>query len=242
MFIKREKAAKTAIAREVFLDGGPELQARNANAKGEISMKKQLFSIVAAVAMCSAVALGQGGPSPVAMQQSGFMGGPGAAMMRGGGGRQFIEMRTRGPMGGGPMLWHRGHRMGPWWMNPEVAHKIGLSSEQKQQLEKISQDGLLRMIDLRANLEKQQVILRPMMQTYHPNEAEVLAQVEKVSMARTALEKARIQTMLASRNVLTEEQWTKLKDMRMPFRHTFMRRRGPMHHPMMPQKPMPPSK
>jgi Spy/CpxP family protein refolding chaperone len=135
-------------------------------------------------------------------------------------------------MGGGPMMWFHGRGMGQWWRNPEVAERIGLNDQQKQQLEKISQDSRLKMIDLRANLEKQQVILGPMLQTYHPEEAAVLAQVEKVSQARAAVEKQRVQTMLACRSVLTEEQWNKLRSSRMEVRRTFVRRgfRGPMRN------------
>ncbi len=128
--------------------------------------------------------------------------------------------------------------MGPWWMNPEMAQKIGLTDQQKQQLEKINQDGQLKMIDLRADLEKQEVLLAPMMRAYHPDEAQVLAQLDKVSQARAALEKARVQTMLARRNVLTEEQWKTLRTTRMGFHRTF----GPrgFHRPGGPRMPAQP--
>lgn len=139
--------------------------------------------------------------------------------------REMVIRRERGPN-----VFFRAWGMGAWWMNPEAAEMIGLSDQQKQQLEKIHQDGRLKMIDLRADLEKQEVILGPMLKTYHPDEAQVLAQVEKVSQARAALEKARVQTMLASRNVLTEEQWKKLQDSRMGFQRRIGPRRG-FHHP-----------
>ncbi len=128
---------------------------------------------------------------------------------------------------------------GEWWRNPEIAGKIGLSDQQKQQLEKISLDGRLKMIDLRADLEKQHVILGPMLRAFHPDEAQVLAQIEKVSQAQAALEKERVQTMLDSRNVLTEEQWNKLKNVRMEFH----RGRGGRNfrRPMRPQTPAPPA-
>jgi Spy/CpxP family protein refolding chaperone len=163
-------------------------------------------------------------------------GGPGGPMQERGG--RVFEMRVRGPMGAGPRMWFHRWGMGQWWRNPEIAEKIGLSDQQKQQLEKISQDSRLKMIDLRADLEKQEVILGPMLQTYHPDEAQVLAQVEKVSQARAALEKARVQTMLASRSVLTEEQWNKLKDTRPAFHQNFRRRSLP--RPMRPQTPATP--
>ena len=202
-------------------------------------MVKKLVSIAAVLALFGAVALAQDPPAGGPMNgpdTAAVQGGPGGPMR----GRTF-EMRARGPMGSGPMMRsHRG-RMGSWWRNPEVAEKIGLSDQQKQQLEKISQASRLKMIDLRADLEKQQVMLGPMLKTYHPDEAQVLSQVDQVSQARAALEKARVQAMLAGRNVLTEEQWNKLKESRMEFHRGF--RRGGFQRHMGPRMPAtPPSK
>ena len=218
-------------------------------------MVKKLLSIAAVIALFTSIAMGQEqseevvvqGPDTAAAQQgpqAGHMGGPGNVWWHGGPGGGLMQGRTynirvRGPMGGGPMMWFHGRGMGQWWRNPEVAEQIGLSDQQKQQLEKITQDSRLKMIDLRANLEKQQVILEPMLQTYHPDEVAVLAQVDRVSQARAAVEKQRVQTMLATRSVLTEEQWNKLKSSRMEVRRTFVRRgfRGPARQapPVAPQ-------
>ncbi len=197
-------------------------------------MLKRLLSIVAVLALFSTVALAQDPPAggtmdgpDTAVVQGGPAEGPGAVMMRGGPGGmmrgQTFEMRTRGPMGPGRMMWGHHGRMGSWWRNPEVAERIGLSGQQKEQLEKISQDSRLKMIDLRADLEKQQVIMEPMLESYHPDEAQVLEQVDKLSRARAAVEKERIQTMLATRSVLTEDQWNKLKESRMGFHRGFQR-------------------
>lgn len=207
-------------------------------------MVKRLFNIALAVALFSGVALAQErseevvveGPDTVAAEAgpaAGPMQGPDTMMLKQGPddpaapGPRVFNMRVRGPMGPGGMMWFRGRRMGEWWTSPRVAEELGLSDQQKQQLEKISQDGRLKMIDLRADLEKQEVVLGPMLRTFHPDEAQVLAQVGKVSQARAALEKERIQTMLESRGVLTEEQWKKLEDTQAEFHHTFRRRSLP---------------
>jgi Spy/CpxP family protein refolding chaperone len=172
----------------------------------------------------------QGPPGPPAWRGplGGRPGGPGTS-----------NIRVRGRMRAGPRM--RFHRWGAgeWWMNPEIAEKIGLSDQQIQQLEKVSLDGRLKMIDLRADLEKQHVILEPMLRAFRPNEAQVLAQIEKVSQAQAALEKQRVQTMLDSRDVLTQEQWNKLKNMRMEFRPGFGRRN--FRRPMRPRTPAAPA-
>lgn len=202
-------------------------------------MMKRLWSVAAVLVLFGTVALAQDPPAPGPVE------GPGAVTMQGGPGGlmrgRTFEMRTRGPMGpGNGMGFHRGG-MGSWWRNPRVAEEIGLNDQQKQQLEEISQASRLKSIDLRADLEKQQVMLGPMLQTYHPDEAGVLAQVDKVSQARAALEKERVQTMLATRNVLTEEQWNKLKDTRMGFHRSF-RRQGFSRSMRRGTPPAPPSK
>jgi Spy/CpxP family protein refolding chaperone len=223
--------------------------------KGEVEMVKRLLNIALVVALFSTIAMAQErseevvveGPDTVAAEA-----GPAASPMQGpdgmmlqessdgpaGPGNRVVTMRARGPMGPGNVMWFHRRGMGEWWSNPEVAERIGLSDQQKQQLEKISLDSRLKMIDLRADLEKQQVILGPLLQTYHPDEAQVLGQVEKVSQARAAVEKERVQTMLASRGVLTEDQWNKLKNSRPGFHQNF-RRRGPQR-PMRPRTPAPP--
>lgn len=217
---------------------------------------KQLFNIALVVALFGAVAMAQErskevvveGPDTAAVQAgiaAGPMQGPDTMMpqeipddppvLR----ERVFNLRARGPFGPGPMMWFHGRGMGEWWRDPEVVEKIGLSDQQKQQLEKISLDSRLKMIDLRADLEKQEVILGPMLEAYHPNEAQVLAQVEKVSQARGEVEKQRVQTMLASRGVLTEEQWSKLKDARSESHQNIRRRSHP--RPTRPATPATPA-
>jgi len=207
-------------------------------------MVKRLFNIALVVALFSSIAMAQErseevvveGPDTVAAEA-----GPAAGPVQGpdstvvpespddasAAGQRVFNLRVRSPMGPGPMMWFRGRGMEEWWTSPRVAEELGLNDQQKQQLEKISQDGRLKMIDLRADLEKQEVILGPLLRTFHPDEAQVLAQVDKVSQARAALEKQRVQTMLASRGVLTDEQWKKLEDSRPRFHESFRRHPRP---------------
>jgi Spy/CpxP family protein refolding chaperone len=179
---------------------------------------KTLLSSVGMVVMFCGLAMGQEGP--VVIGQAGP-------------GRMFIERGRTESMPlppGGDMFYFRartnlGGPMDEWWKNPELAQKVGLSDEQTQQLDKISYESQLKMIDLRATIEKEELTLGQQLRADHPNEDEVLGQVDKVSQARAAVERARVQTMLATRNVLTPDQWKKLKAARMDFhRGVFMRR------------------
>jgi Spy/CpxP family protein refolding chaperone len=91
--------------------------------------------------------------------------------------------------------------------------KIGVTDEQIRKIEKIFQDHRLDLIDLHAALEKQEAILEPLVEADQPDEAQVVAQIDKVAQARANLEKSNAQMLLAIRRVLTVDQWKKLRDL-----------------------------
>ena len=123
-----------------------------------------------------------------------------------------------GPAMEGPVV--RSRRMvyrvtgpGKWWKDSALMKKVGVSDEQVQRIEKIFQDHRLQLIDLHAALEKQEVILEPMVEADQPDEAQVIAQIDKVAQARANLEKSNALMLLAIRRVLTVDQWKKLRDL-----------------------------
>lgn len=133
-----------------------------------------------------------------------------------------------GPMGfGGPgpgMHRFRDHRFGEWWNSPRLAQNLGITAAQKKTMDSIYEQHKLKLIDLNAGLEKQQVLLQPMIAADHPDRAKTLAQIDAVVNARAALEKENADMLFAIREVLTPEQWQKLKSIR---RHRMeMRHRG----------------
>jgi Spy/CpxP family protein refolding chaperone len=91
----------------------------------------------------------------------------------------------------------------------------------------------LKLIDLNANLEKQEVMFRPMIEADQPDETKILAQIDAVAQARADLEKADARMLFDLRKALTPEQWQKLKATRMEHRDRMRddRRdqRGPGH-------------
>jgi Spy/CpxP family protein refolding chaperone len=108
-----------------------------------------------------------------------------------------------GPMGMGPM--------GKWWKNSQMVQKLGLNDAQVQQIEKIFQDHRLQLIDLQANLQKQEAILQPLVEADRPDESQVSTQIDKVAQARANLEKSHALMLLAIRKVLTVDQWKTLE-------------------------------
>ena len=149
-----------------------------------------------AVLLLTGVAFAQGQPGPQ---------GPPRARHEGGAG--MMRMREPG-MGMG-----MGLPGGKFWTNTDLAQKIGLTTAQTQQMEKIFQDSRLQLIDKVAAVQKAEVQLEPMLQADRPDENAVLAQIDKIAQARADLEKTNARMMLGIRQVMSADQWSKLKSL-----------------------------
>jgi Spy/CpxP family protein refolding chaperone len=132
---------------------------------------------------------------------------------------------------------------GRWWDNPHVAEKLGLTADQQKKMNQIFQNHKLKLIDLHANLHKQEAILGPLIGADNPNESQILAQIDVVAQARANLEKEFARMLLGIRRQLTPEQWQKLKVM---YHERMERMKHRWHHhgaegPHGPMPPPPPS-
>lgn len=128
--------------------------------------------------------------------------------------------------GGGPgagMGEHRGpveHRFGPlgaqgnWWNNPRMVERLKLTDDQRKAMDGIMLEHREKLIDLRANLEKAELGMQPLMGADTPNDAAIVAQIDKVVAARGELERANARFLLAIRDKLTLDQWKQIKDFR----------------------------
>jgi len=99
---------------------------------------------------------------------------------------------------------------GMWWKIPAVVQRLSLTAEQTKKMDGIFEQSRLQLIDLKANLEKQNALLEPLLSANPPDTVKALAQIDKVATARAELEKADARMLLGIRGVLTPEQWTKL--------------------------------
>src|SRR5260370_31065022 len=77
-------------------------------------------------------------------------------------------------------------------------------------MDDIFEQSRLQRIDVKADLERQELILEPMLDANPPDTNKVLAQIDHVAQARAELEKANARMLLSIRSVLTSDQWTKL--------------------------------
>jgi Spy/CpxP family protein refolding chaperone len=166
-------------------------------------MKKHVAQILVILLVLACTAAAQGGPG------SGMGSGPqmGAAPcpMMGSGGNPGMR---HGMMNhGGPGM----AMAGKWWKNSELVKKLGLNDSQVQQIEKNFQDHRMQLIDLVAALSKQEAILQPLVDAERPDEAKVIAQIDRVAQARADLEKSNAKMLLSIRRVLTVDQWKQLQ-------------------------------
>jgi periplasmic protein CpxP/Spy len=109
--------------------------------------------------------------------------------------------RAMGPGGG-----MRGDH-GQWWNSPRAIEKLKLTDAQRKAMDDIYQQHRLKLVDLHATLEKEELTMEPMMRADQPDEGKILAQIDKVAQARAELEKANARMLLGMRRQLTPEQW-----------------------------------
>lgn len=103
---------------------------------------------------------------------------------------------------------------GQFWNNPNIVKQLSLTDDQRKAMDGIEQDHKMKLIDLRANLEKAEVAMGPMMKADTPDQHAIEAQIDKVVMARADLEKANARYLLDIRMQLKPDQWKQLQTMR----------------------------
>jgi Spy/CpxP family protein refolding chaperone len=143
-------------------------------------------------------------------------------------------MQGPGPIG--PMMHDPGMRVGPmgfgmerkWWQDQDLAQQLNLAPDQIKRMDTVFEQSKLQLIDLRASLQKQEVLLEPLLSANPVDMAKAKAQIAKVARARADLEVASAGMLLGIRAILTPDQWTKLNDRH--GRRDFYRQHGPGNH------------
>lgn len=101
-----------------------------------------------------------------------------------------------------------------WWNNPRIAERLKLTDDQRKAMDGIMMEHREKLIDLRANLEKAELTMQPLMSADTPNDAAITSQIDKVVQARGDLEKANARFLLAIRDKLTTDQWKQVQAFR----------------------------
>ena len=179
--------------------------------------------LLAALTLCGPLALAQASTAPAPPSSDAPATAPAPPIEHHGVRDPRVPRAPQAP--GGPMMGERGMRRGfggpmgfgmdrKWWKDTAVAQQLNLTPDQVNKMDTIFQQSKLQLIDLRANVQKQEVLLEPLLSANPVDMAKANAQIEKVARARADLEVASSKMLLGIRGVLTPDQWTKLNDRR----------------------------
>ena len=116
-----------------------------------------------------------------------------------------------GPFGPPPPIPIGGPAPGAWWKDAQIVRQLDLSDAQVARIGAAFLEHRLRLVDLRADLEKQELGLPPLLDADRPDDGMVAAQIDLITAARGRLEKEHTLMLLAIRHVLTPEQWKQLQ-------------------------------
>jgi Spy/CpxP family protein refolding chaperone len=102
---------------------------------------------------------------------------------------------------------------GRWWERPKVAQDLALSQDQVANLNSLTLNHARTMVDLKALVEKTEIDLRASAEL-EPFDAKAVRQnFAALQQARMKLESQRFEMLLKVREVLTGDQWRRLRDL-----------------------------
>jgi Spy/CpxP family protein refolding chaperone len=105
----------------------------------------------------------------------------------------------------------RGGGSDKWWNNPDLAAAAGLTKDQQRKMDDVFLQYRLKLIDLNAALEREEVALEPLVATDALDQSKIEPQIDRIAQARAELEKANGRMLLGIRMLLTPEQWKKMQ-------------------------------
>lgn len=101
-----------------------------------------------------------------------------------------------------------------WWENPRIKKELDLTDGQVGKIRELVRSRREEMIDLKAVLEKRALALSDEVEQEDFDIQRALSVAEDFQMARSQLEKARLRLILEIRQILTRDQFLKLRALR----------------------------
>ncbi len=119
---------------------------------------------------------------------------------------------------------------GKWWKRPRVVQLLKLSPEQQDRLEEIFARHRRAFVDLKADVEKNQIDVEELVAKKDADPKKVSAAIDALEQARMKLRKSMAMMFLDQKAVLTSQQWAQFLERRDDWRRERMedRRRGEM--------------
>jgi Spy/CpxP family protein refolding chaperone len=101
---------------------------------------------------------------------------------------------------------------GKWWRRPEIIQTLNLSEEQQNRLETIFRTASSDLIDLRGEVEKQNIALRGDLDQAQLERATIRRDAQKLSEARGRLFERELTMLVDMRSVLNDSQWNRMRN------------------------------
>lgn len=119
---------------------------------------------------------------------------------------------------------------GKWWKRPRVVQLLKISPEQQEKLEEIFARNRRAFVDLKAEVEKNQIDVEELVAKKDSDPKKVSAAVDALEQSRMKLRKSMTMMFLEQKGVLNQQQWTQILERRDDWRRERIedRRRGEM--------------
>ncbi len=101
---------------------------------------------------------------------------------------------------------------GKWWRRPEIVQTLNLSEEQQDRLESIFRTSANDLIDLKAEVEKQNIALRGELDRPQLDRAAIRHIAGRLNDARGKLFDRELMMLVDMRAVLTDPQWNRMRN------------------------------
>ena len=100
---------------------------------------------------------------------------------------------------------------GKWWRRPEIVQTLNLAEEQQEKLETIFRTASSDLIDLRGEVEKQNITLRGDLDQAQLDRSAIRRNAQKLSDARGRLFERELMMLADMRAVLNDSQWNRMR-------------------------------
>ncbi|MBN2406264.1 MAG: periplasmic heavy metal sensor [Elusimicrobia bacterium] len=102
------------------------------------------------------------------------------------------------------------HEKGKHWEN--VMEDLKLTDEQRGRISDQRHENMKKRIEVKASLDLKQLDLKHELSKAKPDRAAVDRLVDEISAVQKEMLKNRVDSILGFRDILTQEQWEKVKD------------------------------
>jgi len=98
-----------------------------------------------------------------------------------------------------------------WWRRPEIVSQLALTEDQQNRLDAIFRAAAGDLIDLRAEVEKANIVLRGELDQPQLNRANIHRIAAHLSEARGRLFERELSMLVDMRAVLSDQQWNRMR-------------------------------